>query len=247
MGLLVGFLVGLTGVGAAALLTPVLLLFGIHPNVAVGTDLVYNAVTKFFGAIQHYRQKTIHFGLVKYLSLGSIPGTILAVLLVHFIPVISHSEDFIIKHVLGVVLIVVAVATLVRTFWDKRLRGSKFQMKPLAEKKGLTIFIGTVVGFIVGLTSVGSGALFTLALLYIYPLKSVQVVGTDIAQAFLLTTVAGILNIGLGNVNYLLAGNLLLGSIPGVTIGGYLSAKIPIRPLRAMIAVVILISGMILV
>lgn len=243
MGLLVGFLVGLTGVGAAALITPVLMFMGIHPTVAVGTDLVYNSVTKLFGAAQHFRQKTIHFGLVKYLSYGSIPSAVLAILLLHLFPALSHDKDSIIKHVLGVALILVSLATFVRTFFDKKLKNNAFQQRPLEDKKLLAVGIGVVVGFLVGLTSVGSGALFSVALLYLFPLSASQVVGTDIAQAFLLTTVSGAINVGLGHVNYLLAGNLLIGSVPGVIVGSYLSTKVPARPLRAVIAAVMLVSG----
>lgn len=247
MGLLVGFLVGLTGVGAASLLTPLLVMLGVHPSIAVGTDLVYNSVTKFFGVIQHWRQKTIQFKLVKYLAYGSVPSAATAIVLLHLFRSYYHSEEMIIKHALGYILIVVAVATLIRVLFDKKLRPNRWQMKPLEEKRGLTIGIGVVFGFAVGLTSIGSGSLFAVALLYLFRQTASELVGTDIAHAFLLATAAGVMNMGFGNVNYALVGNLLLGSVPGVLLGSTLSAKVPSKPLRAVLSVVILISGLKLV
>jgi len=244
MGLLVGFLVGLTGVGGAALLTPVLILIGINPTVAVGTDLAYNSITKFFGSVQHWRQKTINTTLVKYLAIGSIPSAALAVGLLHLFDTFFHNQEDIIKHALGYVLILVALTTLVKTFMKDKYQTNSIQMKPLLEKRALTITIGAVLGFIVGLTSIGSGSLFAIMMLFLYKLTPAELVGTDIAHAFLLVTAAGILHAGIGNVDYLLTFNLLLGSIPGVLIGSTLSSKLPAKPLRAILAIVILFSGL---
>lgn len=244
MGLLVGLLVGLTGVGAASLLTPFLLLIGIHPTVAVGTDLVYNSITKFFGVVQHWSQKTINLKFVKYLSVGSVPGAVVAIVGLHFLGSLYHNEEHIIKHVLGYVLIVAAAGTLIRVLFDKKLRPNRWQIKPLEEKKILTISIGFIFGVVVGLTSIGSGSLFALAMLYLYNINGPELVGTDITHAFFLATVAGALNVGFGHVNYALAGNLLLGSIPGILIGSRLSVKVPSKPLRAVMSVLILIGGL---
>jgi uncharacterized membrane protein YfcA len=244
MGLLVGFLVGMTGVGGAALLTPVLILLGIHPTIAVGTDLFYNSITKLFGVIQHWRQKTVNVQMVKYLAVGSIPSAVLAIGALHFFGSVYHNQEQIIKHALGYVLVLVAMAILIRTFFEKKLRPNRWQVKPLEEKKGMTILIGAVFGFIVGLTSLGSGSLFAVAMVYLYRMKTSELVGTDIAHAFLLVSVAGMLHAGFGSVNYMLVANLLLGSIPGVILGSTLSAKIPARPLRTVVAAVILISGL---
>ena len=243
MGFLVGSLVGLTGVGGAALLTPVLILMGIHPSIAVGTDLAYNSITKFFGSVQHWRQKTINFKLVKYLAIGSIPSAIIAVGILHLFDSFFHNQELILKHALGYVLILVAFTTLAKTFLKNKFEWNRIQMKPLHEKRGLTIAIGAIVGFIVGLTSIGSGSLFALAMLYFYKMTPSELVGTDIAHAFLLVTSAGIIHAGIGNVDYMLVLNLLLGSIPGVVIGSTLSSKLPTKPLRAILAVMLLISG----
>ena len=244
MGLFIGFMVGLTGVGGAALLTPVLILLGINPAIAVGTDLAYNSITKLFGSIQHWKQKTINLKLMKYLAIGSIPSAICAVGLLHLFETFFHNQEQIIKHALGYVLILVALATLMKTFMKKKLEWNRLQLKSVQEKKVLTIAIGAILGFIVGLTSIGSGSLFALAMMYLYRMSPSELVGTDIAHAFFLVTVAGIMHAGIGNVDYLLMINLLLGSIPGVVMGSTLSAKIPAKPLRAVMAVMILFSGL---
>lgn len=243
MGLFIGFMVGLTGVGGAAILTPVLILMGINPSIAVGTDLLYNSITKLFGSIQHWKQKTIDLQLVKYLAIGSIPSAICAVGLLYLFDSFFHNQEEIIKHALGYVLILVSIATLIKTFFKNSFT-SKLQSKPIEDKKGLTIMIGVILGFIVGLTSVGSGSMFALVMLYLYRMRASELVGTDIAHAFLLVTAAGIMHASIGNVDYLLMVNLLIGSIPGVILGSTLSAKFPTKPLRALIALMILFSGL---
>lgn len=243
MGLFIGFMVGLTGVGGAALLTPILVLLGISPSIAVGTDLAYNAITKFFGSVQHWRQKSINLTLVKYLAIGSIPSAICAVGLLHLFDSFFNNQEQVIKHALGYVLILVALTTLVKTFLKEKFEWNGLQMKPLHEKRGLTIAVGVILGFIVGLTSIGSGSLFALAMMYLYRMSSSELVGTDIAHAFLLVTAAGIMHAGIGNVDYVLMFNLLLGSIPGVILGSTLSSKFPEKPLRTIMALMILFSG----
>ncbi|OPH60738.1 hypothetical protein BC351_16190 [Paenibacillus ferrarius] len=243
MGVFVGFLVGLTGVGGASLLTPILILIGIHPSIAVGTDLLYNSITKLFGTIQHWRQKTIDFKLVKMLAMGSIPGVIVAVLFLKLFDSFFNNQELMIKHALGYVLILVAFATLFKVFFGHKLKENRWQLKSLQEKRGLTITIGAVLGFIVGLTSIGSGSLYAIAMLYFFRMNPAQLVGTDIAHAFFLASAAGILHASMGNVNYTLVLNLLIGSIPGVLIGSMMSTKAPTHVLRIIIASLVLISG----
>lgn len=242
MGLLVGSLVGLTGVGGAALLTPVLLMLGISPSIAVGTDLFYNAVTKLFGTVMHIKQKTVNLAVVKYLAFGSIPGAIVAVIALYTFDVFFNNQDELIKHALGIMLIVVAIATIYRQFSHKE-HYNRWHIKSLQEKVKLLIILGFVLGFVVGLTSIGSGSLFAMMLIYLFSMKGSEIVGTDIAHAFLLVTVAGILHAFRGHVDYLLAFNLLCGSIPGVLLGSMLSTALPSRPLRTFVATLILISG----
>lgn len=249
LGLLVGLLVGLTGVGGAALLTPLLVLVGINPSIAVGTDLFYNSITKLFGTVQHLRQKTVNKALVRYLAYGSIPGAIVSVVLLKIFESFFHNSESLMKHALGIVLIIASLATLAKPFLKSRESSDSAgytdengQVAP--EKKRLTIIVGFVLGFIVGLTSIGSGSLFALAMLYLFRLKAKEIVGTDIAHAFLLVTVAGLLHASFGNVDFALAGRLLIGSVPGVLLGSVLSAKLPPTPLRAAMAGIILISGL---
>ncbi|RFU65230.1 sulfite exporter TauE/SafE family protein [Peribacillus glennii] len=243
LGFIVGTLVGMTGVGGAALLTPFLIVMGINPAIAVGTDLVYNSITKIFGAAQHWRQKTIDFKLVKYLAMGSIPSAVIAIGSLHLFPAFQQHQENIIKHALGYVLTLVSISIILRVFFDRKMGPNRWQKLPLEKKKTLTIMVGAFFGFIVGLTSLGSGSLFAIAMLYLFNMKPSQMVGTDIAHAFLLVTVAGIMNASFGNVDYLLAANLLLGSIPGVLLGSKLSLKVSPKPLQAIIATIILISG----
>ncbi len=243
LGFGVGILIGLTGVGGASLLTPVLVLLGIHPSVAVGTDLFCNAITKGFGVIQHFRQKTIRLQAVLYLAAGSIPGAVLAIgLLVRF-DAFFHNQETIIKHALGFMLVIVAVITIWRQFFTAKADNRSEDLQPSGRKKLATAGIGFILGMLVGLTSIGSGSLFAIALIYLYRMKASETVGTDIAHALLLVTVAGALHAGLGNIDYALAFNLLAGSVPGVLIGSSLSARVPSKALRTVMAALILISG----
>lgn len=243
MGLFVGFMVGLTGVGGAALLTPVLVLMGINPSIAVGTDLAYNSITKLFGSLQHWKQRTIDFRLVKYMALGSVPSAIAAVITLQFFDSFSQNQEAIIKNALGCMLILVATITLLKSFFLKKFTGKDLQSKSNEQKRFMTVLIGAILGFLVGLTSIGSGSLFALAMLLLYKLRTSVLVGTDIAHAFILVTVAGLMHARFGNVDYFLMINLLLGSVPGVVLGSTLSSKFPARPLRVIMAFMILVSG----
>lgn len=241
MGFLVGFLVGLTGVGGATLLTPILMFIGINPSIAVGTDLFYNSITKLFGIIQHWRQKTINFKLVKYFSIGSLPSAAFAIIFLHYYN--NQAREAIIKHTIGYVLILVSISILFQLFFTSKLKPNMFQSRDIEEKLVLTISLGAVFGFIVGLTSIGAGSLFAVAMFFLFRVSAVELVGTDIAHAFILVTVAGLLNVSFGNVNFPLAGNLLIGSIPGVLLGSRLSAIVPAKSIRSVMAITILISG----
>ncbi|KMQ32194.1 sulfite exporter TauE/SafE family protein [Bacillus cereus] len=243
MGFLIGCLVGMTGVGGAALLTPILILIGVKPTIAVGTDLVYNSITKLLGCIQHCRQKTVNYKLVLHLAIGSVPSAIVAIILLNLLDSVYVNQEQIIKHSLGYVLIVVAFVTLFNVFFYSKERANSLKNKSMSEKKSLAIVIGVILGFIVGLTSIGSGSLFAIAMMFLYRLKMVELVGTDIAHAFVLVTVAGALNAGLGNVDYGLVVNLLLGSLPGVFIGSKMAIKVPDKFLRVLVSFIILISG----
>jgi len=235
LGLAVGFLVGLTGVGGAALLTPLLVMLGIPPTMAVGTDLFYNSITKLFGTFQHYRQKTIRMKLAGYLAVGSVPGAALAILLLRTFETFFHNQEHLVKTILGLMLVLVSAATIVRLFFDQKLHSLAGPPRPVEQHVGLTIGMGALLGFVVGLTSVGSGSLFAIAFLYFYRLKGAEVVGTDIGHALILTAVAGSLHAGLGHVDFRLAANL---------VGSTLSARVPAKPLRVIMAAMILLTGL---
>jgi hypothetical protein len=245
IGLFVGFLVGLTGVGGAALLTPILIMLGIQPTIAVGTDLVYNSITKIFGAIQHWRQRTVHWQIALYFAIGSVPSAVVAVNLIQWVEHTFGGADTLIKKVLGFALILIPIAMIAKTVLHKREpRPNRWQLCGLKEKRTLTISIGAVLGFIVGLTSIGSGSLFALALMYFFNLQGKEVVGTDIAHAFFLVTAAGLAHASFGTVDYPIVLQLLFGSVPGVFIGSILSTRVPTRFLQYTISMIILISGL---
>jgi uncharacterized protein len=245
MGLLVGTLVGMTGVGGAALLTPILVFWGINPTIAIGTDFAYNTITKLFGAMQHIRQKTVNFQLVKYLAIGSLPAAITANLVFYSFLSEYYNEKFIIL-LLGLVLITVSVITLLQMIFIPN-PANRWKTKPLSDKRFFTIMAGMIIGAIVGITSIGSGSLFALLILCFYSVRSSEVVGTDITHAFFLVLVSGLLMARMGHIDYLLAGNLLCGSIPGAIIGSKLSKKIPQNVMKIIIVVIILVSGLALV
>ena len=244
MGVIVGFLVGMTGVGGASLLTPILILIGIHPSIAVGTDLLYNSITKLFGTIQHWRQKTIDFKLVKMLALGSLPGVVLAVVFLKLFDSFFDNQEVIIKHALGYVLILVAFATMFKVFFGHRLKENRLAAKILGGETLVDDYDWC------------SSRLHRWAHVYwlrflichchalLFPNDSCSARWYDIAHAFLLASTAGILHASMGNVNYTLVINLLIGSIPGVLIGSMLATKAPTTVLRTIIATLVLISGL---
>lgn len=182
---------------------------------AVATDLFYSSVTKLFGSVQHVRQQTVNLPLVKQFALGSLPGAAASILLLKTYPPLHAYQDTIIRNTLGIMLIVVALLNLVKLWLGDEATGA-IQDKPLEGKLVLTISIGFVLGFLVGLTSIGSGSLFALAMMFFYRLTAAELVGTDIVHAFLLVSAAGLMHAGLGHIHYGLAFQLLIGSVPGV-------------------------------
>jgi len=244
IGLFVGFLVGLTGVGGAALLTPLLIMLGIQPTIAVGTDLVYNSITKVFGTLQHWRQRTVDWQIVFWFAVGSVPSAVVAVHVIHWIDTLFGNADHFIQKVLGIALILIPISMLIKTMRDRRdPRPNRWQQMSMEHKRKQTIAIGAILGFIVGLTSIGSGSLFALALMYFFNLSGKEIVGTDIAHAFLLVTAAGFAHMGFGHVDYTVVWQLLIGSIPGVFVGSILSTRVPTLFLRLLISTIILFTG----
>ncbi len=238
----VGFAVGLTGIGGGSLMTPLLLMFGFQPHIAIGTDLMYAAITKSTGVAMHNRQNSVDWKLVRTLCAGSIPSTILTVLFLKYSFAGSADYSPILTLCLGFMLSLTALSLI----FSEQIRS--FQMNTAFIKpeyvQVITFIMGALLGVLVTLSSVGAGALGTAVLIFLYPqLKSVNIVGTDLAHAVPLTLVAGIGHLWLGNVNFALLGSLLIGSIPAIYIGTRLGKKLPDRMMRLLLAFILLSLG----
>lgn len=242
-GLLVGFLVGLTGVGGGSLMTPLLvLLFGVAPATAVGTDLLFASTTKIVGTLVHGARATVDWVIVRRLASGSVPAAVITLVILARLGHPPARANHTILVALGVMLILTAFATL----FQKRLVNLTKQADHREPRKTLlpTIALGVVLGVAVTLSSVGAGAIGVTALLLLYPaLRVAGIVGSDIAHAVPLTMIAGFGHWVIGDVNGVLLVNLLIGSLPGVAIGSLLSTRSPDHVLRPVLAVVLLISG----
>jgi hypothetical protein len=281
-GVIVGFLIGLTGMGGGSLLAPILILiFRVPPVWAVASDITYSTVTKAVGSIIHFRQKQINFRVALWLACGSVPATLISVFLVRFIR--KHYGELIngiIIHAIGGVLIFVAILIFIRPYllrWIEQRRTKQLehaqqseanlqtlentQQQPEGEgalattsvqnkptrawsRPLATAIVGAIVGFLVGLTSVGSGTLIIVSIAFLYPkLTPKELVGTDVFQAFLLLLAGVVGYLGSGSINWMIVGALLIGSLPGVIIGSITSKFIPNRFLNPVLAVVLAISG----
>jgi uncharacterized membrane protein YfcA len=242
MSFLVGLLIGFTSMGGAALMAPFLILvLGVRPVTAVGTDLVYGAVTKIVGAWVHVKQDTVDMPIVKKLATGSVPGGLLGALLVILLPKATHKADHYVQSAIGGLLIVVAVILLIRMMIPQGPPPSEERMAFL-RGPGCIIW-GAFVGFCVGATSVGSGSLLAPFLMMLYPVKTSKVVGTDVFHAAVLVSVTGLAHVAAGGVEWSLIPVLLAGSIPGVLIGSRLAPRVPARPLRTGLAALLLFTG----
>jgi uncharacterized protein len=241
-GFVVGLVVGMTGIGGGSLMTPVLvLLFGIAPQTAVGTDLLFACITKIFGAFVHGQKGAVDWEIVRRLSYGSLPAAAFTVVLLAYIGG-GQIRSGIILTALAVALLVTAGGLLARTQLHnigKRLR-TEHAVRFKQLQPSLTMATGAVVGSLVALTSVGAGALGTVALVYLYPyrLKPAKLVGTDIAHAIPLALVAGGAHLLLRNPDFALLGKLLMGSIPGIILGSILSARVSETFVRNAIAAI---------
>lgn len=238
VGFLVGALVGITGMGGGAVMTPILILFGwAKPMMAVGTDLMWGTLTKSLGAVVHYRQDTVNFGIVNRLAMGSLPGALLGLaLLVRLNRHGTGAADNLAVHVLGLTLVVVAASLLFRML---RHPGANERGNVEAKRAPawLISVIGFVVGFLVSLSSVGSGSLIVASIALTHPnLPLKRIVGSDIFHAVLLVGVCAVGHLEIGNVDLPLLGGLLIGSLPGVWVGSKMSAVFPDRIMRPILA-----------
>ena len=238
-GLLIGALVGMTGMGGGSLMTPTLILiFGFNPKTAVGTDILHGAIFKSFGAIRHRQLGNVHVPLALWMLVGSAPLSLVGVQIASSF---SESTQSTMSKVVGGALILGGIGFAIKAF----LKGyvGEEQLHLTTRQKLIAISIGASCGFVVGLTSVGSGTFFGLAMLLLYPLAARRIVGTDMLHAALLLWVAGAGHLIHGNVDLHAMAWLLVGSIPGVLLGSHYSIRVPERALRMSFAVVLVLSG----
>jgi len=240
-GFVVGFLVGLTGVGGGSLMTPILvLLFHVHPATAVGTDLLYASVTKTGGSFIHSFNKTLDWKVVLRLACGSVPAAIVTLLVLNYLDVKSAGTSSLITKVLAIALLFTSVALVIRPV----LKGYAEHASNLPPEitRNLTIATGAVLGVLVTISSVGAGAIGTTALILLYPkLPTVRLVGSDIAHAVPLTLVAGAGHWLLGSPDFGMLGSLLVGSLPGIVISSSIASRTSENLLRYLLAVVLVL------
>jgi uncharacterized protein len=239
-GLGVGVLIGLTGIGGGSLMTPLLIIvIGVQPVVAIGTDLAYGAITKTVGGWRHVRAGTVDLGVSKWMAFGSVPGSITGVALL-------SRLDLDVSVVLGLVavaLLIVSVAVLTRALFVRTPR-ERPEVPLTARNKTGAVAIGLVLGLVLGLTSVGSGALVGPALILLFRLTPRRVVGTDVFHAAIMLWAAGLAHWVSGNVDFGLMATILIGSIPGVWIGSALVGRVPTAFLRPALGCVLLGSAL---
>ncbi len=242
----VGLLVGMTGAGGGALMTPMLiLLFGVTPSAAISSDLVAAVVMRPIGAIVHLRAGTVNLKLVRWMVMGSVPCALLGAYLLHLMGN-SKSATANIEMALGTALLAGAAAMVLRYVLDRsRGRARSAVIHEIEPRRAATLAIGAIGGLIVGMTSVGSGSLMIILLLFLYPtIGAKQLVGTDLTQAVPLTLAAAVGALLFGHVKFGVTGSLIIGSVPAVLIGSLLSSSVPDRYIRPVIAFVIFASGL---
>jgi uncharacterized membrane protein YfcA len=245
-GLLVGGLVGMTGMGGGSLMTPILvILFGVNPAVAVGTDIAHGAIFKTVGAIQHRKMGNVRAQLAGWMLLGSAPMSLLGVWLANWLQdTYGGGVESTMGRVLGGALLFGCVGLLAKSFVHAKAAEADENFALTNRDRLAAVLIGLFGGFVVGLTSVGSGVFFGLTLLVVFPLRAHKVVGTDIFHAAALLYVAGFGHFIAGNVDMRIVGWLLIGSLPGVLLGGRLSLSVPDKLLRFALATVLGLSGL---
>ena len=242
-GLLIGALVGMTGMGGGSLMTPLLVLvFGFKPTVAIGTDILHGAIFKSFGAVRHRQLGTVHGHLTLWMLLGSAPFSLVGVALATWLKH-RYGDGFenVAQEILGGALVIGGIGFMVKAFLHSKGHHVAFRMA--RQDKLTAVAIGVVGGVVVGLTSVGSGTFFGLVMLVAFPLSAATIVGTDIFHAAALLWVAGAGHLIAGNVDLHATAWLLIGSIPGVLLGSQMTVKLPERALRSALALVLTLAG----
>ena len=245
-GLGVGILVGMTGIGGGSLMTPMLILvFGVTPVTAIGTDLAYAAVTKTVGGWKHLRQKTVDLTLSSWMALGSVPAAIGGVYVLTLLEdwLGRDFEDAVIAILAGALLLT-GTATLIRAFLKRMHERERDTIEMERRHKIAAVALGVCVGFVLGVTSAGSGALIAVGLILLFRLSPRRVVGTDVFHAAILLWAAGLAHVTAGNVDFGLAATILLGSVPGVWLGSHWSVRVDPAVLRTTLAVVLIGAGL---
>ncbi|HET7760502.1 MAG TPA: sulfite exporter TauE/SafE family protein [Gaiellaceae bacterium] len=243
-GLLIGLLVGMTGMGGGSLLTPILVIFfGFKPTLAVGTDVLHGAIFKSFGAVRHRRLGTVHARLTLWMFLGSGPMSLLGVAAATWLSHHSSGADSIESYAIGVALVIGGIGLVAKTFIQRGIQPDDAPFLLTRRDKLIAFALGATCGFVVGLTSVGSGTFFGLVMVLVFPLTLPKIVGTDIFHAAALLWVAGFGHLVAGNVDLRTMAWLLTGSIPGVLISSHFTLKVPDRALRLGLASVLMLSG----
>ena len=243
-GFVVGLLVGQTGMGGGALVTPILVLaFGVAPATAVGTDLLYASITKAVGTAVHGANHTVQWRVVGYLAAGSVPATAATLAAISQFDLNSPGASHVISTALGVMLLVTAIALLFRRRL-LHLMGNRLTDAPPRRTAALTVLTGVILGVLVTISSVGAGAIGVTVLLVLYPrLPMARIVGSDIAHAVPLTMVAGLGHLALGSVDVPMLVSLLIGSIPGIVLGSLFAVRLPDAVLRPLMAVTLAAVG----
>lgn len=245
-GLGVGILVGMTGIGGGSLMTPMLILvFGVTPTTAIGSDLAYAAVTKTVGGYKHWKQRTVDLRLSSWMALGSVPAAILGVYVLGLLEdwLGTDFDDAVIILLAGALLLT-GIATLIRSFLKRMQERERDTIEMERRHKIAAVLLGMSVGFVLGVTSAGSGALIAVGLILLFRLTPKRVVGTDVFHAALVLWAAGLAHVTAGNVDFGLVGNILLGSVPGVWVGSHWSVRVEPAVLRTTLAVVLIGAGL---
>jgi len=240
-GFVVGALVGITGVGGGALMTPILIFFGIPPIAAVGTDLFYASLTKTAGTLVHGYNRTVNWLVVARLATGSIPAAALTLFTLYELNIDSATTQILITRVLGAALLLTALALFLRKPLTRFYAARVGELDPEIVHR-LTIIAGAALGVLVSISSVGAGAIGVTVLILLYPgLPTARIVGSDIAHAVPLTLAAGLGHWALGSINWPLLVTLLMGSLPGIFVGSYLAARLPDAVVRLTLASTLLV------
>jgi len=240
-------LVGTTGIGGGSLMTPILILiFGYQPTTAIGTDLAYGAVTKTVGGYRHWRQKTVDFGLSQWMAFGSVPAAIGGVVVLKALQDAFGKDNFDNTLLIAVAgaLLLTGTVILARLLLPMGGKGERHTTPLERRHKVAAVALGASVGFVLGVTSAGSGSLIAVGLIMLFRLTPQRVVGTDVFHAAILLWAAALAHIVAGNVDFALAGTILIGSIPGVWVGSGLTVRLPIGVMRATLACVLLAAGL---